>query len=147
MLQVIWPFGSAMFCDDISESNNRFLKHGHNEHSNRGGGHVKWRGCMRCRGVIGRPFTGSPVCKHNVCRSFLHTSMCHGLCTGGHGRKLHARAWRPHASFLLTNSSSSCPPIHSKHGARGSWNKYFAMRYSGDLGNRSTVDLGSAIGC
>ena len=27
-----------MFSGDISESINRFLKHGHNEHSNRGGG-------------------------------------------------------------------------------------------------------------
>ena len=38
MLQNIWPFGLAMFCGDISESINRFLKHGHNKHSNRGGG-------------------------------------------------------------------------------------------------------------
>ena len=38
MLQNIWPFGLAMFCDDISKSINRFLKHGYNEHSNRGGG-------------------------------------------------------------------------------------------------------------
>ena len=36
MLQNIKPFGLAMFY--ISESINRFLKHGHNEHSNRGGG-------------------------------------------------------------------------------------------------------------
>ena len=38
MLQNIWAFESAMFYGDISESINRFLKHGHNEHSNRGGG-------------------------------------------------------------------------------------------------------------
>ena len=38
MLQNIKPFGLAMFSDDISESINRFLKHGHNEHSNREGG-------------------------------------------------------------------------------------------------------------
>ena len=37
MLQNIKPFGLAMFSGDISESINRFLKHGHNEHSNRGG--------------------------------------------------------------------------------------------------------------
>ena len=36
MLQNIKPFGLAMFSGDISESINRFLKHGHNEHSNRG---------------------------------------------------------------------------------------------------------------
>ena len=38
MLQNIKPFGPAMFFGDVSESINRFLKHGHNEHSNRGGG-------------------------------------------------------------------------------------------------------------
>ena len=33
------PFGLAKYCRDVSESGiNRFLKHGHNEHSNRGGG-------------------------------------------------------------------------------------------------------------
>ena len=34
MLQNIWPFGLAMFCGDISESTNCFLKHGHTWHSN-----------------------------------------------------------------------------------------------------------------
>ena len=38
MLQNICPFGLAMFSGDVSESINRFLKHGHNEHGNRGGG-------------------------------------------------------------------------------------------------------------
>ena len=38
MLHNIKPFGLAMFSGDILESINRFLKHGHNEHSNRGGG-------------------------------------------------------------------------------------------------------------
>ena len=37
MLQNIWPFGLAMFCGDISESINRFLKHAQSEHNNRGG--------------------------------------------------------------------------------------------------------------
>ena len=45
MLQNIKPFGPAMFSGDISESINRFLNHGHNEHSNLGeGGPVGWRG-------------------------------------------------------------------------------------------------------
>ena len=35
MLQNIKPFRLAMFSGDISESSNRFLKHGHNEHRNR----------------------------------------------------------------------------------------------------------------
>ena len=38
MLQNIQPFGLAVFLGDISEGINRFLKHGHNEHGNRGGG-------------------------------------------------------------------------------------------------------------
>ena len=37
MLQNIWPFWLAMFCGDIFESSNRFLKHGHSEHNNSGG--------------------------------------------------------------------------------------------------------------
>ena len=44
MLQNIKPFGLAMFCGDISESINRFLKHGHNEHTNRGGGGCRVEG-------------------------------------------------------------------------------------------------------
>ena len=38
MLHNIWSFGLAMFCGDIAESINRFLKHGHNDHCNREGG-------------------------------------------------------------------------------------------------------------
>ena len=38
MLQNMKPFGLAMLSGDISETINRFLKHGHNQHSNRGGG-------------------------------------------------------------------------------------------------------------
>ena len=67
MLQNIKPFGLAMFSGDISESINRFVKHGHNEHSNRGGGGaVGWRGWTRCRVVSGRPSTGRPTCKHGA---------------------------------------------------------------------------------
>ena len=67
LLQNLLPFGLAIFCGVISESINRILKHGHNEHNNRGrgGGVVRWRGRMRCEGVNGRPFTGRPVCKLN----------------------------------------------------------------------------------
>ena len=44
MLQNMKPFGLAMFSGDISESINRFRKHGHNEHSNRGGGGCRVEG-------------------------------------------------------------------------------------------------------
>ena len=67
MLQNIKPFGLAMFSGDISESINRFLKHGHNEHNNRGGGGaVGWRGWTRCRVVNCRPSTGRPMCKQSA---------------------------------------------------------------------------------
>ena len=68
ILQNIWPFGLAMVCWDISVSVNRNLKHGHNEHINRGQGGAHFRGIrqMRCQGLFPRPSTGRPVCKHNV---------------------------------------------------------------------------------
>ena len=98
MLQNIKQFWLAMFSGDISESINRFLKHGHNEHRNRGGGGaVGWRGWTRCRVVSGWPSTGRPMSKHTAGHGCLYTLTCRGLCTGGRGRKCHARAgmrWR-----------------------------------------------------
>ena len=41
MLQNIKPFGLAILSGDISESINPFMKHGQNEHSNRGGCRVE----------------------------------------------------------------------------------------------------------
>ena len=68
MLQNIKPFGLAMFSGDISQSIDRFLEHGHNEHSNRGGGggQVGWRGWTSCQVVSGQPSTGTPMCKHKA---------------------------------------------------------------------------------
>ena len=66
MLQNIKPFGLAMFSGDISESINRLLRHGDNEHSNRGGG-VSGGGGGRGVGssVVGHPQGGQ-------CASTLH---------------------------------------------------------------------------
>ena len=50
MLQNIKAFGLAMFSGDISESINRLLKHGHNEHSNRGGGGCRVEGVNEVSG-------------------------------------------------------------------------------------------------
>ena len=44
MLQNIKPFGLAMFSGHTSESINRFLRHGNNGHSNRGGGGYRVEG-------------------------------------------------------------------------------------------------------
>ena len=70
MLQNIQPFGFglAMFSGDNLESINRFLKHGHNEQSNRrgGGGAVRWRVWTRCQVLSVRQFIARPVCKHSA---------------------------------------------------------------------------------
>ena len=67
MLHNIKPFGLAMFSGDISESVNRFLKHGHNEHTHRGGGGLS--------GGVGGRGVGSSVVGHpqaGQCASTLH---------------------------------------------------------------------------
>ena len=48
VLDNIWPFGLAMFSNDIVESLNRFLKQAFNEHSARGGGRQTATGTARC---------------------------------------------------------------------------------------------------
>ena len=67
MLLNIKPFGLAMFPGDISKSINRFLKHGHNEHSNRGGGGLPGGGGGRGVGssIVGHPQGGQ-------CASAMH---------------------------------------------------------------------------
>ena len=51
LLEDIWPFGMAMFSNDIVESLNRFLKQAFNEHNARGGDKQKATGQSAC----GRP--------------------------------------------------------------------------------------------
>ena len=51
LLQDIWPFGMAMFSNDIAESLDGFLKQAFNEHSAWGGGKQKATGQSAC----GRP--------------------------------------------------------------------------------------------
>ena len=67
MLHNIKPFGLAMFPGDVSASINRFLKHGHNEHSNREGGGLSGGG--------GGPGVGSSIVGHpqgGQCAGALH---------------------------------------------------------------------------
>ena len=153
MLHNIKPFRLAMFSGDISESINRFLKHGHNEHSNRGGGVLSGGG--------GGRLVGSSVVRHpqgGQCASTVHDmAICilrrvMGSARGGPvasavlGQGCHGgeEALEPHAGFPRTESSASstCPPrIRSGR----SWDRYFVVRSSADLGKRSSVDLGSTI--
>ena len=65
MLQNIKPFGLGMFSGDISESINRFLKHGQRAQLP-GGGPVGWRGWTRCRVVNCRPSAGRPMYKRSA---------------------------------------------------------------------------------
>ena len=68
MLHNIKPFGLAMFSGDISECINRFLKHGHNKRSNRGGG-----GGLSGGGVgrgVGSSVVGHP--QGGQCASTVH---------------------------------------------------------------------------
>ena len=67
MLQNIKPFVLAMFSGDISESINRILKHGHNEHSNQGGGVCRVEGVDA---VSGRQW--SAIHKDGQCASKVH---------------------------------------------------------------------------
>ena len=48
VLDDIWPFGLAMFSNDIVQSLNRFLKQAFNEHSARGGGRQTATGTASC---------------------------------------------------------------------------------------------------
>ena len=48
LLDDIWPFGMAMFSNDIVGSQKRFLKQAFNEHSARGGGKQKATGQSAC---------------------------------------------------------------------------------------------------
>ena len=50
LLEDIWPFGMAMFSNDILESQDRFLKQAFNEHSAQGGGKQKATG-QNARGL------------------------------------------------------------------------------------------------
>ena len=85
MSQNIKPFGLAMFSGDISESNNCFLKHGHNKHSNRGGPSGGGGGRGVGSSVVGHPqakakgkATPPPHSKPPACKIGAATPM--GLC-------------------------------------------------------------------
>ena len=149
MLQNIKPFGLAMFSGDISESINRFLKHGHNEHNNRGGGVVGWRGWTRCRVVSGRPSTGRPMCMAWLFAYFDVLWVVHGgprshvPCSGEDAMEV--RRGQGHMQASVNQSISQ----HGNARADGRADEAgicHVVRSSGDLGNRSSLDLGSTMG-
>ena len=151
MLPNIGPSGVATFCGALSESINRFLKHGHENHSNRGGGSFRGRGWMRCKEVNGRPPTGQ--CARTTYNLVFCIFRCVMGCAGGatvailmllHGCYAGEGGPMPHASFPWTDSSSSWPITMPSSWIK-SWRTYFAVCSSVDLGKRSNVDLGSAI--
>ena len=115
MLLNTWPFGLAMFCGGISESINRFLKHGHNEHSNRGGGGCQVEGLDEVsRRKLSAIHTEAGVQAQCMTWLFAYLDVS-WVVHGGPWSQVEDGAG-PHARFPWTDSSASptCPPIPSR---------------------------------
>ena len=154
MLQNIKPFGLAMFFGDISESINRFLKHGHNEHINRGGGGCRVEGVDEVSGrqlsAIRREANVQAQCMTWLFAYFDVSWVVHGgprsqvPCSGMDAMEVrrgqgHMQASRNH-TFAIQDGYAGAV------GRAGEAGIFRAVRSSGDLGNRSSLDLGSTIG-
>ena len=155
MLQNIKPFGLAMLSRDISESMNRFLKHGHNEHSNRGGG-----GAGRVEGmdeVSGRHCSAIHR-EANVqaeCMTWLFAYLGVSWVVHGGPRSqvpclgrdaMEVRRGQGHMQASVNQSISQQDGIERALGRANEVGRCRAVCSSGDLGNRSGLDLGSTIG-
>ena len=153
MLQNIKPFGPAMFSGHISESINRFLKHGHNEHSNRGGGAVGWRGWTRCRVLNSRPHREANVLAQCMIWLFAYFDVSwvvHGRprsqvpCSGRDAMEV--RRGQGHMQASLNRNISIQDGNARAVGRAGEAGIFRDVRSNGDLENRSSLDLGSTIG-
>ena len=155
MLQNIKPFGLAMFSGDISESINRFLRHGHNEHNNRGGG---GGGGCRVEGVdevSGRQWSDIHT-EANVqaqCMTWLFAYFDVSWVVHGGPRSqvpcscrdaTEVRRGEGHMQASLNQSISQDGNARADGRANEAGIRR-ALRSSGDLGNRSNLDLGSTI--
>ena len=155
MLHNVKPFGLAVFSGDISESINRFLKHGHNEHINRGGG-----GGCRVEGVDGvssrqwsaihREANVQAQCMTWLFAYFDVSWVVHWgprsqvPCSGRDAMEVRRGQGQMEAS--LNQSISQQDGIARAVGRAGEAGIWRAVRSSGDLGNRSSLDLGTKIG-
>ena len=156
MLQNIKPFGLAMFSGDISESINRFLKHGHNEHSNRGraGGGCRVDGVDEVSGrqwsAIHREANVQAQCMTWLFAYFDVSWVVHGAprsqvpCSGRDAMEV--RRGQGHMQASLNQSISNQDGIARAVGRAGEAGIFRAVRSSGDLGNHSSFDLGTTIG-
>ena len=151
MLHNIKPFGLAMFSGDISESINRFLKHGHNEHSNQGGG----GGCRvevsgRQLSAIHREANVQAQCMTWLFAYFDVSWVVHGgprsqvPCSGRDAMEV--RRGQGHMQASRNQNISIQDGYAGAVGRAGEAGIFRVVRSSGDLGNRSSLDLGSTIG-
>ena len=156
MLHNIKPFGLAMLSGDISERINRFLKHGHNEHSNRGGG----GGGCRVEGVdeVSRRQLSAIHREANVqvqCMTWLFAYFDVSWVVYGGPRSqvpcsgtdaMEVRRGQGHMQPSLNQNISIQDGNARAVGRAGEAGIFRAVRSSGDLGNHSSLDLGSTIG-
>ena len=151
MLQNIKPFGLAMFSGDIWESINRFVKHGQNEHINRGGG-LSGGGGGRGVGssVVGHPQGGQCASTvHDMVVCILVSWVVHGgpwsqvPCSGRDAMEVRRGQGHMQASLNQTISQDGIARVGGRAAKAGICR---AVRSRGDLGNRSSLDLGSTIG-
>ena len=138
------------------ESINRFLKHGDNEHTNRGGG----GGAVGLQGVdevsgrqlsaIHREANVQVQCMTWLFAYFDVSWVVHGgprsqvPCSGRDAMEV--RRGQGHMQASLNQNISIQHGKSRAVGRAGEAGIFRAVRSSGDLGNRSSLDLGSTIG-
>ena len=154
MLQNIKPFGLTMFSGDISDSINRFLKHGHNEHSNGGGGDCRVGGVDKVSGrqlsAIHREPNVQAQCMTWLFAYFDVSWVVHGgprsqvPCSGRDAMEVTRGRGHMHAS--LNQNIAIQDRYTGAVGRAGEASIFRAVCSSGDLGNRSSLDPGSTIG-
>jgi hypothetical protein len=133
LMRHIYPFGLALFCNDVIESLNRFLKLAYTEHSSRGGGVLEDDGVDAPTGLPNKHFHAQSA---NLVQCFEWVFLYFDifLVVHGHPRPRASQATAafepsvarpstvrppPQLSSSLNNSSKhhACPehPRHSRH--------------------------------
>ena len=116
----IFPFGLAMFCNDVIESLNRFFKLAYNEHSNRGGGRFADSGVDEESGLPNKHFDAQGAvlvqCFQWVFLYFDIHLVVHGQPRPKVGRSTEAFEPTVHPPLHLYNPSSRI--LHNARQAR-----------------------------
>ena len=154
LLQNIKPLGLAMFSRDISESINPFPKHVHNEHINRGGVGCRVEGVdevsRRKLSAIHKEANVQAQCMTWLFAYFDVSWVVHGgsrsqvPCLGRDAMEVR-RGQGPMQASLNQNNATQDGYARA-FGRADEAGIFRALRSSGDLGNRPSLDLGSTIG-